>query len=63
MSDTGICKSNLPAISELLVEDDFDRAAQAARNFTGEAPRAVALLATARAALKNQKQKPFPTVG
>jgi len=57
MSSTGIAKSNLPALFELLVEDDFERAAEAARNFTGEATRAVALLATARAALKTQKPK------
>jgi hypothetical protein len=52
---------NLQPLFALLAGDDMDRAVELARSFTAEAPRAVATLAVAGAALKDRAQpKPQP---
>ena len=50
---------NLTGLFTALAEDDFNRAADLPKGFTGESPRAVAMLAVARTALA-KKQKPEP---
>ena len=51
---------DIEGIFSKLANDDFDRAVQLARGFQGEAPRANATIAIARAVL-NGKSAPVPT--
>jgi hypothetical protein len=50
---------DLTGLFTALAEEDFNRAADLPKGFTGESPRAVAMLAVARTVL-NKKQKAEP---
>ncbi|MDQ3687868.1 MAG: hypothetical protein M3430_20010, partial [Acidobacteriota bacterium] len=47
---------DLAGIFGALAKDDFDRAVEAAKSFTGESPRAVAILAVARTAMESKDE-------
>jgi hypothetical protein len=49
---------DIKGIFSLLAQDDYDRAVELARGFQGEAPRAAAVIAIARAVLNEKKPAP-----
>jgi hypothetical protein len=59
-SDNPVQDFDLKGIFGLLAKDDYEQAVDLARGFQGEAPRAAAVIAIARAVL-NEKSAPVPT--
>ena len=58
-SDNPVADFDIKGIFSLLAKDDFDQAVELARGFQGEAPRAAAVIAIARAVL-SEKNAPVP---